>query len=193
MSAIACQAITKKGTPCKKKSVDGLFCRQHGGVEAVFEEAVLEEVVLEETVLEASVLEEGATETKESTKTFDAIVQTGANLVDALEKAIGLMPNLMDNLFKYTGAKMMMPALSEKMQEAATEKARAKLQKIQLDLINKGADPEKLDQLLEKTRALEKVAADTLKMGDKYIPAKLKAELTKALSQLQTLRNKNKD
>ncbi len=170
MSAEQCQGITKQGNPCKKNAVADGFCKTHAG--------------------QASPDAQSAPEPKPSTASFDAIVNAGAKLVDSLEKAINHAPELMDKLFKYSGIKIMAPGISEKMQSRATDRIKSRLQKLQLDFINMGADPAKLDQLLEKTRKLEALVETTLATTGKYLPASLKDELKRSLKRLKDLRKK---
>ena len=81
----------------------------------------------------------------------------------------------------------MAPALSEKLQTRATEKTRSRLQKFQLDFINLGADPDTLDQLLEKTRKLEATVENTLAISQSFLPASLRDELKSSLARLRGL------
>jgi hypothetical protein len=177
MPSNTCQAVTRKGKACKNKSVDQFFCKVHGGVGAAQKPAA---VTTSDNTAQST--------TPDTTKTFELIVQSGANLVNALEQAINYIPSLMENIFKYTGAQLMAPSLSEKMQKAATDRAKKRLQKLQMDFINSGSDPEKLDQLLEKTKRLEKMAIEAVRVGDKYMPSQVKNEIVKALNQLHNLR-----
>ena len=135
---------------------------------------------------EQGVSEETA-EAEPSTASFNAIVTAGATLVDPLEKAINHTPKTMEKLFKYSGAQLMAPALSEKLQTRATEKTRSRLQKFQLDFINLGADPDTLDQLLEKTRKLEATVENTLAISQSFLPASLRDELKSSLARLRGL------
>lgn len=160
-----CQASTKAGNPCRNKAVTNGYCNTH----------------------KEQAISGGTTEAEPSTASFDAIVTAGAKLVDALEKAINHTPKTMDRLFKYSGAQLMAPALSEKLQAQATEKTRSRLQKFQLDFMNLGADPDKLDQLLEKTRKLEATVENTLTISQSFLPASLRDELKRSLAKLRGL------
>jgi hypothetical protein len=160
-----CQASTKAGNPCRNNAVAKGYCNTHK----------------EQTV------SEGTSEAEPSTVSFDAIVNAGAKLVDALEKAINHTPKTMEKLFKYSGAQLMAPALSAKLQARATETTRARLQKFQLDFINLGADPDKLDQLLENTRKLEAAVENTLAISQSFLPASLRDELKSSLAKLRGL------
>lgn len=165
MSTEKCQASTKSGNSCRNNAIANGFCNTHK------EQAV----------------SEGTSEAESSTASFDAIVTAGAKLVDALEKAINHTPKTMEKLFKYSGAQLMAPALSAKLQARATDKTRSRLQKFQLDFINLGADPEKLDQLLENTRKLEAAVENTLAISQSFLPASLRDELTRSLARLRGL------
>jgi mevalonate kinase len=160
-----CQASTKTGNPCRNNAVANGYCNTHK------EQAV----------------SEGTTKAESSTASFDAIVNAGAKLVDSLEKAINHTPKTMEKLFKYSGAQLMAPALSAKLQTQATEKTRSRLQKFQLDFINLGADPEKLDQLLAKTRKLEATVESTLAISQSFLPQSLREELKRSLASLRGL------
>jgi hypothetical protein len=160
-----CQASTKTGNSCRNNAVANGFCNTHK------EQAV----------------SEGTSEAEPSTASFDAIVTAGAKLVDALEKAINHTPKTMEKLFKYSGVQLMAPTLSAKLQTQVTEKTRSRLQKFQLDFINLGADPDKLDQLLENTRKLEAAVENTLAISQSFLPQSLREELKRSLARLRGL------
>lgn len=175
--------MTRKGAPCKNKAIDDLFCKVHGGI--VETDRAQETITVESS-------SSAEPETLASNKTFDAIVTAGAKLVEALDKASTHMPDMMDKVFKYTGASIMAPAWSEKAKTSATERTQRRLQKLQLDIVNAGADPAKLDNLLEKTKRLEAMAANAIAYSDRHIPANVKAELKKSLATLQEIRQDSK-
>jgi hypothetical protein len=160
-----CQATTKTGNPCRNNAVTNGYCSTHNKAETTDKTKAAEA----------------------STASFDAIVNAGVKLVDSLEKAINHTPKTMEKLFKYSGVQLMAPALSAKLQAQATEKTRSRLQKFQLDFINLGADPEKLDQLLENTRKLEAAVENTLAISQSFLPASLREELKRSLARLRGL------
>lgn len=188
MTENQCQSMTKKGAPCKNKAIDGLFCKVHGGT---VETGQIHKNAATEPPSSATAHAADA-ETLESTKTFDAIVAAGAKLVAALDKASSHMPDMMDKVFKYTGASIVAPAWSEKAKTSATERTQKRLQKLQLDIINAGSDPSKLDNLLEKTKRLEAMAANAIAYSDRHIPTHIKVELKKSLATLQEIRQNSK-
>lgn len=161
-----CQASTKTGKPCQNKAINNGYCGRHSKTAS--------DIAPEP-------------ETKASTASFDAIVNAGAKLVDSLEKAINHTPKTMDKLFKFSGAQLLAPALSGKIKARATDKTRERLQKLQMDFINMGADPDKLDQLLEKTRKLEAAVDTTLVISGKFLPTSLREELKRSLANLRGL------
>lgn len=180
MSSALCQGTTKKDKPCKNKAQDDGYCRVHGEPAGDVDSCSAES---------ANDLPLGAEQEAlpASTKTFELIVTAGAQLVDGLQKAIDHVPGVVEGLFKYSGGKFIAPVFSQKMQEAATTRASQRLQKLQLDLINQGADPAKLDELLEKTRKLERLAGQVLEYGGKHLPSAVKKELSNSYAQLKKI------
>ncbi len=208
-----CQGKTKKGLPCKNTAVIGHFCNLHANSlpgacttdESTEDESDGQNHAAAPPKIKKISVDEPKTETvaesirqpednspkdnpPDSSKAFDAIVNAGANLVNQLEQAIEYIPNLMDNIFTFSGSKFVMPKLSKKMQEAATNKSRNALRKLQTDLINQGSDPEKLNQLMKKISKLEKTAYNLINVGGSYIPESLKKELIRSFTEIQKLR-----
>lgn len=183
MAAEKCKGKTQQGKPCRNNAVENGFCKKHS--EQAGEKPKAKPKA--KAKAKAKPKAESPSASEETTASFDAIVNAGAKLVDALEKAINHTPKTMDRLFKYSGAQLMAPGLAEKMQARATDTTRARLQKMQLDFINLGADPSKLDQLLEQTRKLEATVETTLSIGGKFLPASLREELKNSLGKLRKL------
>lgn len=183
-----CRAKTKKGKPCKNKAVIDGYCRVHAKAMGLImdDESVTQEI---DSAIDASIDESAVEAPDPSPKSFDMIVTAGANLINALEKAIVHVPNLMDNVFKYTGSRLLMPKFSAMVQDKATEKSLQLLRKWQTDFINLASDPSKMDQLLDHTRRLEGFAGNILAKGGNYLPDPVKMELLKAYEQLRNLRS----
>ena len=193
-----CQAKTKQGKPCRNKAVSGGFCRTHSNVttstKAKTTSTTKSKTAQAKTTKPKTAKAKTAKSTTVSqeqvatTATSDAIVNTGAKLVESLEKTIHHMPDLMDRLFKYSGAQFMAPRLSGKIQKRATDQALEKLRKWQDDFVSLGADPDKLDQLLVNTRKLEAMVESILLTCGRYIPESMRNELKQSLARLQSLK-----
>lgn len=190
-----CQGTTSKGAPCKRAATTGDYCYLHQTesepvsryMDDMSSTDVPETAVEEQAQPQEQEQEDQADQEQETTKTFEAIVNAGATLVNLLDTAIDQTPTVMDKLFKYSVAKMLMPEFSDKMQQLATDNMREQLQKWQANFINLGSDPAKLDQLLEQTRALEAMTISAMTAGERYLPVSLKEELQRALRELEKL------
>jgi hypothetical protein len=196
MSVNTCQAVTKKGTPCKNKSIDEHYCKVHGGKIAEKANNTINKGADKKSTKKnpvdkkAKANDKGDTVTAETSKTYELLVQAAANLIDVLEQAGNHVPGAMNTLFKFTGTQLFAPLLSEKLQRSATEKTHQQLQKLQNDLLKLGSDPATLNVFLERTRRLEKMAVEAVLLGDKIIPERLKVELLKALEKLRELKGR---
>lgn len=126
-----------------------------------------------------------------STRTFDAIVNGGLKLVELLDKSIEQTPKAYEQWFTLMGGKWLMPELSARTQQRATDLTRSWLQRMQQELLKMGEDQSRMNQVLERTRRLENIAEKVLKYGEQYIPQPVMTEMLKTLNRLESLRRKS--
>lgn len=181
-----CQALTKKGTPCKNNSVNGDYCKTHQSIgNAATESAEPNEALSSSTDSSAS-----SSAQDQTGITFGLLLQANETLVNSLTTAIDFIPGALEKLFKYSGSELLMPKVASSVKDTMSDQTRQVLMQIRDELEKIGDSPSKYEALMLQTRRLESIATDVLLLGGRFIPKPVKNEISKALDKLKELKLK---